>query len=67
MCEHEGRALRALDNACDGERFAAARDTEQHLIFGAVVQAFNEGFDRRRLITLGLIIRMKFKAHVCEE
>ena len=55
MREHERRALRALDDARDRERFAAARDAEQHLIFSAVIQALDELLDGGGLITLRLI------------
>ena len=47
VCEHERGALRAFDDAGDRERLAAAGDAEQHLIFGAVVQPFDERLDRR--------------------
>src|SRR6185295_19946106 len=59
--EHERRALHALDDASDRESFAAARDAEQLLIFGAVVQAPDERIDGGRLITLGLIFRSKLE------
>src|SRR6185369_2617932 len=50
--EHERGALRALDDTPDRERFAAAGDSEQHLVFGAVVETVNECLDGRRLVTL---------------
>ncbi len=64
MGEHERRALRPLDHAGDRKGLAAAGDSQQHLILRAVVQTVHEGLDRGGLITLRLILRMKFEAHV---
>jgi hypothetical protein len=61
--KHERRTLRVLDDARDRERLAAAGDSQQHLVFGAVVEPFDKCIDRRRLITLRLVFRMKFETH----
>ena len=41
MCQHQRRPLRLLDNVRDRKRFAAARDAEQDLILGAVVDVLD--------------------------
>jgi len=64
VSEHECGALCPLDDARNRERFAAARDSQQHLIFGAVVQPSDKRINRRRLIPFWSIFRTKFEAHV---
>ena len=56
--QDQRRALRRFDHLGDGEGFAGAGDAEQHL--GAVVapHAFDQVGDRRRLVALGIEIRL---------
>ena len=55
--------MHTLDDARNRERLAAAGNSQQHLIFGAIVQRFDKRLDCRRLIPFWSIFLMKFETH----
>jgi hypothetical protein len=54
--QDQGRALGLLDDLGHGEGLARAGDAQQHLVLVAVLQAFHELGDRRRLVAGGAVL-----------
>ncbi len=53
--DHQGRPVDPLDDVGHGEGLARAGDPQQHLVFGALVQAVDQGLDGLRLVAGGLV------------
>ena len=61
--DHECRSLRPFNYARHRESLAAARDAEQYLIPGSVVQTAHQRLNCLRLVTTGLIVRFQRETH----
>jgi hypothetical protein len=63
VSQNERRTLRLFDHVGDRERLAAARDAEQNLILGAVVQAIDDLLYRFGLIAFWCVFRDETELH----